>query len=260
VTIATRLQDRAQRLFYRSPAARRALLLAFARRVRGRGYDIGHLRVYQEADAVGPLQRDEALLMYGLCRVLRPRKVVEMGFLFGHSAFNLLQATGPDAHVYSFDVSQEAAQFARRHFRGIDRFTFVHASQTDISAELVGGGSIDLAFLDASHDLELNKQTFDRLVPLLSDGAVVAVHDTGTWRRDLMGPPHHAFLEESGQELHSLGDRVQHQRDERRFVNWITEERGGFSALHLHTDRVIRHGLTLLQARKPLPVDPESGG
>lgn len=34
-------------------------------------------------------------------------------------------------------------------------------------------------FLDASHDVEVNRATFERLEVLLADDALVVVHDTG---------------------------------------------------------------------------------
>lgn len=36
--------------------------------------------------------------------------------------------------------------------------------------------------------------------------------------------------------------------EERRFVNWLRDSLPELSQLHLHSDRTLRHGLTLLQA------------
>ena len=55
------------------------------------------------APRLGPLQDDEALLLYGLVRALRPRTVVEFGTAHGFSALNFLQALFDDqeARVFS---------------------------------------------------------------------------------------------------------------------------------------------------------------
>src|ERR1700679_2324337 len=75
--------------------------------------DVSHLAFYEEDRAVGPLQRDEALLLYGTVRTIRPGTIVEFGFLHGHSAFNFLRAMDVDAALYSFDISPEARDNAQ---------------------------------------------------------------------------------------------------------------------------------------------------
>jgi predicted O-methyltransferase YrrM len=256
---AAQARGRLIRAFHRSRLARRAATIAFYWRTRGRGYDLSHLDIYAEQDAGGPLQRDEALLLYALTRATRPRIIAEFGFLYGRSAFNFLQAMDPGAHLYSFDVSDDAAAAAADLFSDHPAFTFHQISQTDLEAAHVGGGPVDLVLLDAAHELELNQQTFARLEPLLATDGIVAVHDTGTWRREQMLALHHAHAAVVGDVGWLSEDEFQHQPDERRFVNWVLEDHGGFDVIHFHTTAVVRHGLTLLQRRRPLQVAPPGG-
>ena len=219
--------------------------------------DLSHLATYPEVEAGGPLQRDEAILLYGAIRALRPRTVVEVGFLTGRSAFNFLRALDDDARLFSFDIDPLCARAADQLFGHDPRFRFAVKSQDQITVDDVEGRQIDLLFLDAAHDLELNQRTFEALEGLLAPRAVIAVHDTGTWPRNVIGlSPAAAGYAAEHPEGWVEADVYAHRPDERRFVNWITETRPGYGAVHFHTDATLRHGLTLLQGGGPLNVDP----
>jgi predicted O-methyltransferase YrrM len=241
----------ARRLYYRHRWVRRALRLALWRRLHFQGYDLSHLPFHGEEDAVGPVQRDEALLLFALTRSLRPQLIVEVGFLGGQSAFNFLRALTPGAQLYSFDIAPASEAIARRAFGDFPNFVFQRVSQDEIGPEHIGGQAIDLLFLDASHDFELNVRTFDRLAPLVADDGVLVIHDTGAWRRQAFRPIHHAVARERP-ELWASFDDFEHQREERQFVNWLLEQRPEYAQVHLHSTNTVRHGMTLLQRNAPL--------
>ena len=222
----------------------------------GRTPDVTHLASFPEEDAWGPLQRDEALLLYAVVRAKRPRTVVEFGFHLGHSAFNFLRAMDADATLFSFDVDPGCVRIARDYFGHDPRLRFTLKSQDAVTAADVDGRPIDLLFIDASHDLPLNQRTFAAVAPLLAPDALVAVHDTGAWAADrLPRNPRAAAHVAAGGTGHWLdGGGYAHQPGERAFVNWVVAEQEGFQAVHFHTDRVFRHGLTLLQRGGPLEV------
>jgi hypothetical protein len=48
--------------------------------------------------------------------------------------------------------------------------------------------------------------------------------------------------------------------DEREFVNWICSQGGGRTAIHLHTEATLRHGLTLLQRVSALRTTSQNAG
>jgi predicted O-methyltransferase YrrM len=215
------------------------------------GLDLAHLDSFGEGPTDGAVQRDEALLLYGLVRTVRPRTVVEIGFFRGDSALNFLGALDGEARLYSFDVDPECEAIARERFGDDPRLVYRTRSQDAITAEDIDGRLAELVFLDAAHDLALNQATFGRLLPLMAPDAILAVHDTGSVPRELFDlAPGHWML--ASPELW-VGDAWEHQPDERAFVNWLLETHPEFAQIHLHSSRTVRSGLTLLQRSAPLP-------
>ncbi len=243
----------ARRAFYRHRSVRELVALA---RWLTRGIeppDVAHLTLASETLG-GPVQRDEALLLHALLRVLRPKTVVEIGFFRGHSAFNFARELEPDARLYSFDIDPACVERAAELFGDDDRVTVRQRSQTDVSSADLEGRLADFVFLDASHDLELNQATFERLLPLMSDDAILAVHDTGTLPRELLAPLNHWALSLPER---WVDDQCEVMPGERAFVNWILEQHPGFAQVHLHSRNALRCGITLLQRSAPLarPAD-----
>ena len=213
--------------------------------------DVDHLQGYPEEDAMGPLQRSGALLLFSLVQVIRPRVILEFGFNDGHSALNFLLAGGRNCHVYSYDLNNEVQSKAEAISNRFTNFTFHLKSQADFSAEDLNGECVDFVFIDASHDLQLNMTTWDRLKPTLSATATIVVHDTGLWNRGNFRPIHKWFVDKGFGKWVSTTEFA-HQPDERMFVDWIVDDASEFVAIHCHSQAVIRHGLTILQRRQSL--------
>lgn len=203
-------------------------------------YSLGHLKHFGEY-AAGPIQRDEALLLYALVKTVDPKTIVEFGFFKGHSAINFLKAISSDARLYSYDISDASIQQASR-IRD-KRFQFIFKSQAEFEPSDIDNRLVDLAFFDASHNFNLNLATFEKLRLVLNEGALIVVHDTGAWHGNLKGfkTPEGYFIGGST----SAG--YIHRPDERMFVNYIRETFSDFDQIHLHSISKIRHGLTVLQ-------------
>ncbi len=247
----SQLKSLVRQLFYRSATFQVTVGFFSILLGRTRGIGISHLLSYRENDAIGPLQRDEAIALFGMIRSLRPKVVVEFGFFHGHSAFNFLQALPGDGRLYSYDIDPDSIKRARTEFNFDRRFTFIGKSQTDFDPEDIGSQEIDFAFFDAAHELDLNIETFNRIVPHLAAEAMVAIHDTGLWHRDHFAPIHETFTREYPG-VWKDGDLYAHQPGERAFIDWIVAEHPGFSAIHFHSTRTLRHGFSLLQRKRPL--------
>ena len=233
-------------------------MLALWPRLRRQTFDLAHLSFYLEEEAIGPVQRDEALLLHALTRVLRPQVVVEVGFLGGMSSLNFLLAMDPSAKLYAFDISKESERLARTHFRGRSSFSFQRKSQDEITAADVDFKPVDLLFLDASHELALNVRTFERLHELLADDGIFIIHDTGTWHRDCLPAYHREIIGADAYADNWIShDEYQHQPEEREFVNWIHEAHPEYVQMQLHTTRTMRHGMTLLQRARSLATNPQ---
>lgn len=232
---------------FRSRRARRAYVAARWPWLHSTLPDLSHLALFEEV-ARGPLMRDEALLLHSVTRVVRPQTVVEVGFLRGHGSLNLLAALDADARLFAFDINPDCEQRARDRFGRDARLKFRVRSQDAISADDVDGRPVDLVFLDASHDLELNQRTLARLMPLLAPRAIVAIHDTGTMPLRLI-PAGHWFHQ---QPERWVGEDAEVEPGERAFVNWVLETHPEFAQMHFHSSRTLRCGLTFLQRSEPL--------
>ena len=176
---------------------------------------------------------------------------MEFGFFHGHSAFNFLQALPPDARLFSYDIDPDSARRAETEFHFDPRLTFIGKSQTAFEPEDLAGRKIDFAFFDAAHELDLNQETFRRILPHLAAEATIAVHDTGLWHRQHFQPVHHEFASAMPGEWKD-DQLYAHQPDERAFIDWIVTQHPGFCALHFHTTRTLRHGFSLLQQKRAL--------
>lgn len=190
-------------------------------------YNLSHLTQDSDQQVMGPIQDDEALLLYSLCRVMRIRNVVEVGVQGGYSARNFLAAVGPEGEVVGIDTDD-------RGYRQ-SRFTIIHASASDVRPEKIPW-PIDLVFFD-SHDEQAQMRFFSTMEEArkITPHTVVVIHDTG---------------------LHP-GD-VAHQPVERRFSNWLFNR--GWSPFHAHADPSrcgpdlpYRHGLTVMCKNPYLP-------
>ena len=206
----------------------------------GKRHSLSHLRYFTEY-SLGPIQRDEALLLYGLVRTVDPKTIVEFGFYEGHSAINFLKAMSSDARLYSYDISDASMRLARRIHD--ERFRFILKSQAEFESSDVDNRLVDLAFFDGSHDFGLNVTAFEKVRKCLSERALIVVHDTGEWYNNVKG-----FQTAKGHFVAgSTGGGYIHQPDERRFVNYIRVNMDDFDQIHLHSTSKFRHGLTVLQ-------------
>ncbi len=245
------LKSLVRRLFYRSAFFRSGVGFFSVLTGRTGGIGMSHLLSYRENDAIGPLQRDEAVALFGIIRTLRPQVVVEFGFFHGHSAFNFLRAMPDDAELFSYDIDADSINRAATEFTFDRRFNFIGRSQTDFDPADVGNRKIDFVFFDAAHELELNTATFGKMVDHLSPGAMVAVHDTGLWHRKDFAAIHETFAREMPG-VWETEDLYAHQPGERDFIDWIVSRHPEFTAIHFHTTGTLRHGFTLLQRKRSL--------
>lgn len=201
--------------------------------------DTSFLDGYAEEDAMGPVQREEALFLYALLRLVRPRVIVEFGFFEGHSARVFCRAC-PESQVFSFDLEDNPP--ARAALECFPNFHFRHKSMSDVVHADVGHGAVDFVFFDACHEEDINMATLRIMEPWLADGAIVAVHDTGLWHRRWLTPDR---LGEPGQWV--AADLYAHQPGERRFVRRLRDTRPHWGQIELGTTACLRHGLSLIQ-------------
>lgn len=183
---------------------------------------------------LGPLLEDDKKLLQAIILMNDPKNVVEFGFLRGHSTRVMLEVMSPDSKLTSYDNTEVS------NIPEDSRFELKRIGQEDFD----GGKDIDFVFLDASHYFDLNKITFKKLLPCLTENCIIAVHDTGKWFENV-------FKFERG---HEFEGGWLHCPEEREFVNWIREEYPDWQQIHFNTQSKISHGMTLLQKYHKLNV------
>jgi predicted O-methyltransferase YrrM len=175
---------------------------------------------------LGPIQEEDKKLIQSVILMTCPSVVVEFGTNRGESALAILEVL--QGKLYSFDIDK--IQNIRH-----PNFIFIHRGQETYNLT----EPVDIVFFDGAHNLELNIQAYLKIEPYLTPGAIIIVHDTGTWKE--------MFVDNGG---YMTSEGYIHQPDERKFVNWLT----GWNKIHFHTHKEVRHGITLLQRNKDLLV------
>ena len=212
--------------------------------------DMQHLGWQGREQAVlGPIQDDEALLLYAMIRTTQVRRVAEIGGYQGFSAQNFMAALrnkGPNATLYTFDVNavpqQRAVGSGPRHIP-------VVKDARDVNASDLHHAPLDLLFLDC-HDFSATTALLARLLgqTMLAHDAYVALHDTGL---------HPIPVFEGSRPIVGNERLWIHQAAERKIADWLIHNdfRGHWQRISFHDDWAAtaplryRHGLTLMQRR-----------
>lgn len=177
---------------------------------------------------LGPILEEDGRVLQAIISATTPKVLVELGHCWGASARAMLAVMDSDAVLHSYDNTKDSS------INDDPRFVFHRQSQEEVDVK-----NIDFVFLDASHELALNQETFINLLPNLNLKAIIAVHDTGIWIKG------HGLNPGRGHELPD--GRFVHCPDEIEFVNWINKIYPEFQQIHLHSNFALRHGITLLQ-------------
>jgi predicted O-methyltransferase YrrM len=221
-------------------------------------YHFSHLSILPSNRMQGALQKDDALLLYGLIKMIRPKLVVEFGFGKGYSSLNFLNAIDRDARVISFDILESCEQIARKSMPDSGRYRFIRKSALEITAADLGHEKADLVYWDAIYDPVINLQVFMVLKPLLSENAILALHDTGAWKKKYMGKSHFRYAE-AHKDSWLNEETFQQQKGQRQFVNVLMDKYPEYQVIHLHSTRLLRCGISLLQTRNNLPTEYQNG-
>jgi hypothetical protein len=112
-------------------------------------YNLKHLEDFEER-VIGPMQSDEALLIYALVKVIMPNVILEFGYAKGHSSKNFLAAMPKNCKLYSFDNNKSLEN--NPILIKDSRFKFISKSQEYFEPADIDNGLIDIVFFDASHN------------------------------------------------------------------------------------------------------------
>lgn len=205
-------------------------------------YDFTHLTQPPSQEVAGPLQDDEALPLFAVCRVTCARRVAEFGGLTGYSARNFLAALRgvPGGIVFTVDPAPVPA------LSPVHRV--VRKEAKDVLPEDFGREPLDLVFFDC-HDYHQQMAAFHTLSRhgLVTRSTIIALHDTGTHPAPFA---RWTYLGEEG---------YIHQAAERAMANRLQDL--GYECVSFDAPAPIppvryRHGLTLCRPKNWFSNEP----
>jgi hypothetical protein len=182
------------------------------------------------------LPRHASAVLFALIRVMRLRRILEIGGLGGYSAANF----APRGIVYFVDLIQVPTV--------ADNHRTIQKDARLLTPDDVGNAPLDLLFLDC-HDYVIQFDVFHRLrnEGVVTDKTIIAMHDTNLHPTQTV---HWAY---------PVGEGWVHQNCERRMANDF--KRMDYDVLVLGTDMKVhgpdlpfRHGLTIVSKFKQLAV------
>lgn len=205
-------------------------------------YNLDHLTQALDQDVLGPVQDDEALLLFALVRCVRMRNILELGGLEGYSAKNFLEALAFKSCGRVFTVDKD-----KTPIRGDGHVSIVKDIK-DLTGKDIENVKLGLVFFDC-HDESAEIQAFNRLVAdgCIDDDTFLVLHDTN------LHPKRTCVAK------YQIADGWVHQDSERKLVN--TFKKLGYDCLSIHTKMLdhdaglpVRHGLTICKKFKFLEV------
>lgn len=141
---------------------------------------------------LNPLQiPSEVIQFLSEIEKLQPQTILEIGTATGGMFFLLARAAAPSAHLISLDLpgglggggyAPWKTKVYKRMILPKQRATFIRQDSHSLeSLEAVratlGGGEIDLLFIDGDHTYDGVRQDFEMYGPLVREGGVIAFHD-----------------------------------------------------------------------------------
>ena len=108
------------------------------------------LRDYAERNLVPIITKDMERLLYTLCRIKKPKKILEIGTAIGYSAICYAEATA-EARITTIEVRERSVHKARANIEKAgysDRINVIHGKAEEVLPEI--DGIFDIIFIDAA--------------------------------------------------------------------------------------------------------------
>jgi predicted O-methyltransferase YrrM len=214
---------------------------------------LNHLDLYKTY-VHGPIQKDEAMFLYSIVKMIRPSTILEFGLQFGLSAYNFALAKDCESFYFGLDKKKYCVNNAKELCKNIKNCFFIESDCLDFSPDFLSNRKVDLFFLDCPHDFEINKKCLKKIIPILSDDGVIIIHDTGYYTLNGFEKSPESYKKKHkilGENIKKFG-KVAVINAEQKTVNWFVDEYKEFSFMHFHSDKIMRNGMTLMQKSKKL--------
>jgi len=201
-------------------------------------YNLSHLTQNASQEVLGPIQDDEALLLYSIIRTMRIHNIIEIGGLSGYSAKNFSEAI-IDGKIYTVDINP-VPKIADNHIVLTKNCQLI--DKNDIPDK------IDMIFFDA-HVYQEQIDLYNTLKnnDIIDDDVILSFHDTNL----------HPYKTVDWSYYLEKQQGWCHQPVERKLVEYFKQL--GFDALCFHTkleEHTIpfRHGVTIMKKYRTLSI------
>ena len=145
--------------------------------------------------------RVEARLLKLLVRLMKAKRILEIGTFAGYSALSMAEALPEDGELITCEIDPEAITFAKRYFdlsaHG-KKITLLEGAALDSLKSI--SGPFDMAFIDA--DKENYSNYYEAILPMIRSGGLLAV-DNVLWSGRVLDPK-----DKSDKAIHQFNERV----------------------------------------------------
>lgn len=188
---------------------------------------------------------NDMFLLWKTCEYFKPKSILEIGFFAGQSLGIIAEASGPDAHFTSVDVSHKLRDT-------FDRLFPVHNGKflTISSKDVIFNEQFDFVHIDGDHSYEYVLNDVDKVLPCLHNNSIICMDDfkiSGVDRvikERLLGQ--HNFVPFMSGDQEMFFHHVSHTAEE--FIdNWVQDKANNF--IYFHNQDY--HGYTLLESKTP---------
>ena len=134
-----------------------------------------HVKLWRPRMIAGHLQ-GRALKM--CCRMMRPKRLLEIGTYTGYATFCLAEGTDPDAEIHTVELNDEMEPFFRTYWQEHPDRMKIHPHWDDIRRVLpqLGPEPFDLVYIDA--DKRDYCAYYDLVFPLVRPGGLILADNT----------------------------------------------------------------------------------
>jgi predicted O-methyltransferase YrrM len=143
-------------------------------------YNLDHLVQSDKQMVMGPIQDDEALLLYSIVKTMRMKRILEIGGLDGYSARNFLAAMDENGTLHTVDVNP-VATLSKNH-------KVIQKDVRNVTADDLPKKPLDMVFFDCHHPAQMD--LYERLSASgnIDRHTLIALHDTAV-HYDQKGQP-----------------------------------------------------------------------
>ena len=153
-----------------------------------------------------------------LIKLLRAKRIVEVGTFTGYSALQMAEALPKDGEIHTCELMEKHAKTAQSFFDHSDygKKITIHQGPALNSLEQLKSGKFDIAFIDADKSNYL--EYYQRCLALIRKGGAIVL-DNMLWGGDVLDPQ-----DDDAKALRKTGDFIQ---SDNRVFNTLLPIRDG---------------------------------